>query len=175
MGNVALCINGTLHWHANDNALKIRKHAARLHDKSSCIHHFTSKLHCSCHIQDVGSSIVWGFEDEMSDRQARAIMQHIGGNVAHVHLEPGARVSYGPYREVSRSFIQMLRRFPAVAVVEKASIDEAYLLCLPQPGSREPFLMEQAVQLAESIKQTGAAEDSKSPHPPWARGGMSDG
>ena len=82
-------------------------------------------------------------------------MQRIGGNVAHVHLEPGARVSYGPYRDVSRTFVQLMRSFPSVAVVEKASIDEAYLLCLPLPGCKEPVSIEQAVRLAEAIKHTG--------------------
>ena len=84
--------------------------------------------------------------------QARAIMQRIGGNVTHVHLEPGARVSYRPYRDVSRTFFMMLRRFPQVSVVEKASIDEAFLLLAPPPGSSLPFPMDQAVRLAETIK-----------------------
>lgn len=88
-------------------------------------------------------------------QQARAIMQRIGGNVAHVHLEPGARVSYGPYRDVSRTFVSLLRSFPAVSVVEKASIDEAYLLCMPGPGSSSPLPMDQAVRMAQAIKKSG--------------------
>lgn len=87
--------------------------------------------------------------------QARAIMQRIGGNVAHVHLEPGARVSYGPYREVSRTFVSLLRSFPAVSAIEKASIDEAYLLCMPVAGSSSVLPMEQAVRVAQAIKQAG--------------------
>ncbi|KAK9863912.1 hypothetical protein WJX84_000340 [Apatococcus fuscideae] len=99
-----------------------------------------------------------GVKKHMAPKEARAIVQRIGGNVAHVHLEPGARVSYGPYRDVSRTFMALLRRFPSVAVVEKASIDEAYLLCMPDPGSCAPLSMEQAVRLANSIKQTADKE-----------------
>jgi hypothetical protein len=30
--------------------------------------------------------------------QARRLLRNVGGSVAHVHLAPGGRVSYQPYR-----------------------------------------------------------------------------
>ncbi|KAK9831624.1 hypothetical protein WJX74_003145 [Apatococcus lobatus] len=95
-----------------------------------------------------------GVKKHMAPKEARALMQRIGGNVVHVHLEPGARVSYGPYRDVSRTFVSLLRSFPAVSVIEKASIDEAYLLCMPAPDSSTPLPMEQAVRVAQAIKKS---------------------
>jgi len=80
--------------------------------------------------------------------------------VIHVFCEEGARVSYRPYRwggppcamptrpalgvvcphtpcprgpcrEASGALMRLLKRFMNARVVEKASIDEAYVLCAP--------------------------------------------
>lgn len=49
---------------------------------------------------------------------------------------PNARGScnYRPYREASAALLRLLRRFVAAAAVEKASIDEAFVLCAAPPG-----------------------------------------
>jgi nucleotidyltransferase/DNA polymerase involved in DNA repair len=63
--------------------------------------------------------------------QARALLTPVGGRVVHAYCEEGARVSYRPYREASGALMRLLRRFVNARVVEKASIDEAYVLCTP--------------------------------------------
>lgn len=42
--------------------------------------------------------------------QARRLLQAAGGVILPVHMEPGQRVSYGPYRAVSRAMIKLLKR-----------------------------------------------------------------
>ena len=76
----------------------------------------------------------------------------------HVHMEAGGRVSYKPYRDVSKVLISRLRQFAGVGVIEKASIDEAYILFKLESG--QPLhgamaTMQQAAQLAETIRQAG--------------------
>lgn len=76
----------------------------------------------------------------------------------HVHMEAGGRVSYKPYRDVSKVLISRLRQFAGVGVIEKASIDEAYILFKlesGQPLHRAMAAMQQAAQLAGTIRQAG--------------------
>ncbi len=63
--------------------------------------------------------------------QARALLARCGGALHHVHCTEDGRVSYRPYRETSQALMRLLRRFVNAAVVERASIDEAYVLCKP--------------------------------------------
>lgn len=89
----------------------------------------------------------------------------MGGVVHHVHMAAGGRVSYGPYRDVSKQLVARLRRFAGVGVIEKASIDEAYIQCMSEAQCSElaPMtVMQQAAQLAESIRRTGAHQDLSS-------------
>jgi len=81
--------------------------------------------------------------------------------VHHVHMEAGGRVSYKPYRDVSKVLISRLRQFAGVGVIEKASIDEAYILFKLEPGQQGQQVhgamaaMQQAAQLAGTIRQAG--------------------
>lgn len=73
-------------------------------------------------------------------------------------MAAGGRVSYGPYRDVSKQLIARLRKFAGVGIVEKASIDEAYIQCMTktQHADLEPMTaMQQAAQLAETIRHVG--------------------
>ncbi|EFN58875.1 hypothetical protein CHLNCDRAFT_140768 [Chlorella variabilis] len=76
-----------------------------------------------------------GVTKHMAPAEARRLLKAVGGTVVHVHLAPGGRVSYQPYRELSARMMRLLRALPWAAVVEKASIDEAYLLLQPGPGA----------------------------------------
>ena len=91
--------------------------------------------------------------------QARVLLSKVGGIVHHVHMEAGGRVSYKPYRDVSKALISRLRQFAGVGIIEKASIDEAYILFRLQP-EQQAFgtmtVMQQAAQLARTIRQAGA-------------------
>lgn len=69
-----------------------------------------------------------GFTQHLQLNRARCLQ------VVHVHTEAGARVSYKPYREVSASLFRLLQSFSGLATIEKASIDEAYILLSPAPG-----------------------------------------
>ena len=74
-------------------------------------------------------------------------------------MEAGGRVSYKPYRDVSKVFISRLRQFAGVGIIEKASIDEAYILYKLEPqnhGHGTLTVMQQAAQLAQTIRQAGA-------------------
>lgn len=86
------------------------------------------------------------------------MLSKVAGIVHHVHMEAGGRVSYKPYRDVSKLFIQRLRQFAGVGVIEKASIDEAYILYNTEPQHDQHGMtsMQQAAQLAESIRHAGA-------------------
>lgn len=67
-------------------------------------------------------------------------------------------MSYKPYRDVSKVLISRLRQFAGVGVIEKASIDEAYILFKlesGQPLHRAMAAMQQAAQLAGTIRQAG--------------------
>ncbi|PNH03652.1 DNA polymerase IV [Tetrabaena socialis] len=65
---------------------------------------------------------------------ARRLLAAVGGRVVHVYCEDGTRPSYKPYREASAALMRLLRSLlPAGAVLEKASIDEAYILVPPPP------------------------------------------
>lgn len=59
------------------------------------------------------------------------LLKRVGGHVTHVHVEEGYRISYKPYREMSERLMALLETFTLAAVVEKASIDEAFVLCHP--------------------------------------------
>lgn len=93
--------------------------------------------------------------------QARTLLSKVGGIVHHVHMEAGGRVSYKPYRDVSKVLISRLRQFAGVGVIEKASIDEAYILFKLEPGQQGQQVhgamaaMQQAAQLAGTIRQAG--------------------
>jgi nucleotidyltransferase/DNA polymerase involved in DNA repair len=69
-----------------------------------------------------------GVAKHQSSHTARRLLAKVGGLNVHVHCEPGGRVSYRPYQQASNRFFKFLRALPWVAVVEKASIDEAFLL-----------------------------------------------
>jgi nucleotidyltransferase/DNA polymerase involved in DNA repair len=64
--------------------------------------------------------------------EARKLLHAVGGKVVHVHVEDGHRISYRPYREASARFHRLLGSVAAeedsTLVVEKASIDEAFIL-----------------------------------------------
>lgn len=90
--------------------------------------------------------------------QARTLLQPVGGVVHHVHMAAGGRVSYGPYRDVSKQLIARLRKFVGVGIIEKASIDEAYIQCMMEAQHSDPApmnAMQQAAQIAETIRRTG--------------------
>lgn len=89
--------------------------------------------------------------------QARTLLSRVGGIVHHVHMEAGGRVSYKPYRDVSKVFIQRLRRFAGVGVIEKASIDEAYIQYAAEPQHQPHGMttMQQAEHLAQNIRHAG--------------------
>lgn len=90
--------------------------------------------------------------------QARMLLSKVGGIVHHVHMEAGGRVSYKPYRDVSKVFISRLRQFAGVGVIEKASIDEAYISYKLEPhavGHSTMPVMQQAEQLAQTIRLAG--------------------
>lgn len=74
-------------------------------------------------------------------------------------MEAGGRVSYKPYRDVSKVFIQRLRRFAGVGVIEKASIDEAYIQYAAEPQHQPHGMtnMQQAEHLAQNIRHAGLA------------------
>ena len=89
----------------------------------------------------------------------------MGGVVHHVHMAAGGRVSYGPYRDVSKQLVARLRRFAGVGVIEKASIDEAYIQRMSEAQYSDPApmtVMQQAAQLAETIRRTGTHKDLSS-------------
>ena len=71
--------------------------------------------------------------------QARKLLREVGGKVAHVFVEEGYRISYRPYREMSALFHKLLRAMVDVqawqGVIEKASIDEAFILLPSQHGT----------------------------------------
>ncbi|KAL4440655.1 hypothetical protein ABPG77_000364 [Micractinium sp. CCAP 211/92] len=69
-----------------------------------------------------------GVVKHMPPAEARRLLAAVGGRVVHVHLAEGGRVSYQPYRELSARLLRLLRAQPWAAVVEKASIDEAFVL-----------------------------------------------
>ena len=43
--------------------------------------------------------------------QARKLLQPVGGCLVQVHMEPGGRVSYSPYRAAGKALIQLLKRW----------------------------------------------------------------
>lgn len=88
--------------------------------------------------------------------QARSLLSKVGGIVHHVHMEAGGRVSYKPYRDVSKVFMQRLRQFAGVGIIEKASIDEAYIQYAAEPQQQHGMTnMQQAEQLAQNIRHAG--------------------
>lgn len=88
--------------------------------------------------------------------QARSLLSKVGGIVHHVHMEAGGRVSYKPYRDVSKVFIQRLRQFGGVGIIEKASIDEAYIQYAGKLEHQHSMTsMQQAEQLAQNIRHAG--------------------
>ncbi|WIA21172.1 hypothetical protein OEZ85_005479 [Tetradesmus obliquus] len=86
-----------------------------------------------------------GVKKHMPPAQARVLLSAAGGLLVHVFTEPDGRVSYRPYREASAALMRLLSSGlpPAaascVAVVEKASIDEAYLLVAGGQGAGQQF------------------------------------
>lgn len=70
-----------------------------------------------------------GVKKHMPPNKARAILKAVDGVVAYVHVEEGGRISYQPYREASATFFEMLNNLELASVVEKGSIDEAFILC----------------------------------------------
>lgn len=72
-------------------------------------------------------------------------------------MEAGGRVSYKPYRDVSKVFIQRLRQFAGVGVIEKASIDEAYIQYAAELQHEPQGMtnMQQAEHLAQNIRHAG--------------------
>ena len=72
-------------------------------------------------------------------------------------MEAGGRVSYKPYRDASKVLIHRLQQFAGVGIIEKASIDEAYILYRVQPQHQQHGMtdMQQATQLANNIRHAG--------------------
>jgi nucleotidyltransferase/DNA polymerase involved in DNA repair len=70
-----------------------------------------------------------GVRKHMPPDQARALLKKVNGVLAYVHVEEGGRISYKPYREASAKFFAMLNNLEPASVVEKGSIDEAFILC----------------------------------------------
>ncbi|KAL3138106.1 hypothetical protein ABBQ38_005336 [Trebouxia sp. C0009 RCD-2024] len=95
-----------------------------------------------------------GVKKHMAPKEARSLLSKVGGIVHHVHMEAGGRVSYKPYRDVSKVFIHRLRQFAGVGVIEKASIDEAYILYVADPQHQQHGLtnIQQATNLAQNIR-----------------------
>lgn len=75
--------------------------------------------------------------------EARRLLREVGGKVAHVFVEEGYRISYRPYREMSALFHKLLRAQDEITawqgVIEKASIDEAFILLPSQHGAESPM------------------------------------
>jgi nucleotidyltransferase/DNA polymerase involved in DNA repair len=82
-----------------------------------------------------------GVTKHCSPDRARALLKAAGGLVAYVNVEDGGRISYKPYREASAEFFALLERMDLASVVEKGSIDEAYILCRIETtrGESSPF------------------------------------
>ena len=76
-----------------------------------------------------------GVQKHCTPDAARKALALVGGKVVHVHTEEGYRVSYGPYRDASSRLMRVLEGLPCAAVVERASIDEAFILYRPPPHS----------------------------------------
>ena len=87
--------------------------------------------------------------------QARAILKGVAGCLVHVHTEAGGRISYEPYRQAGKEVLRLLQRFPWASVVEKGSIDEAYLLFTGGPGQTSGLSSAAAAHLAESVRHQG--------------------
>ena len=62
--------------------------------------------------------------------KARELLKSVGGQVVHVFLAEGNRVSYQPYRNTSKAFLRVIESFKSThgITVEKASIDEVFVL-----------------------------------------------
>ncbi|KAG1669570.1 hypothetical protein FOA52_006343 [Chlamydomonas sp. UWO 241] len=91
-----------------------------------------------------------GVRKHMTPAQARTVLARVGGSLVHVFCEDGHRVSYRPYREMSQALMRLMKSFPASAVVQKASIDEAYISMVQQPDSSASVAT--GVRLAEEIR-----------------------
>lgn len=70
-----------------------------------------------------------GVTKHMPPDKARALLNSVNGVVAYVHVEQGGRVSYRPYRDASAKFFALLNTLELASIVEKGSIDEAFILC----------------------------------------------
>ena len=95
-------------------------------------------------------------------------------------MESGGRVSYKPYRDASKVLIHRLRQFAGVGVIEKASIDEAYILYKVQPQHQQHGVtnMQQATQLANNIRHAGIIINKPGPalcQHNYSNGNMSTG
>lgn len=99
-----------------------------------------------------------GVVKHMSPAEARALLRSVGGCLVHVHTEAGGRISYEPYRQAGRQLLRLLQGLAWASVVEKGSIDEAYLLYTGGPGQSDNLTATTASQLGESIRQTVLAQ-----------------
>ncbi|MEW5316206.1 MAG: hypothetical protein WDW38_007588 [Sanguina aurantia] len=98
-----------------------------------------------------------GVTKHMPPAQARRLLSKVGGEVVHVFSEAGMRISYRPYREMSAALMRLLKSLPSCAVVEKASIDEAFILCEVQlADSAHP--LQQGARLAEDVRAAARSE-----------------
>ncbi|PSC72656.1 protease 2 isoform A [Micractinium conductrix] len=95
--------------------------------------------------------------------EARRLLAPLGGRVVHVFTADGGRVSYQPYREASARLLRLLRALPWAAVVEKASIDEAFVLLQGQTGTEAAAAASAAAELGE-----GDGDDADGEEPGWA-------
>ncbi|KAK9798496.1 hypothetical protein WJX73_001735 [Symbiochloris irregularis] len=93
-----------------------------------------------------------GVKKHMSPAQAREVLKRVGGCLVHVHTVEGGRISYEPYRQAGREVLQLLQRNAWASVVEKGSIDEAYLLFTGGPALRVDLSPEAARQMAQSLR-----------------------
>ena len=76
--------------------------------------------------------------------QARRLLQPVGGCLVQVHMEAGARVSYGPYRAAGKALINLLKRCAGapsrLQLCEPAPQTEklpSAMSCMPCRGARE--------------------------------------
>ncbi len=100
-----------------------------------------------------------GVTKHMPAHDAAALLRAVGGRMVHVHTTATSRLSYKPYRVASDALMTLLRALPGASVVEKASIDEAFLLpALTDAADADDGGLRAAVALAAAARAAAAAQ-----------------
>jgi nucleotidyltransferase/DNA polymerase involved in DNA repair len=101
-----------------------------------------------------------GVTKHMAAHEAAALLRAVGGRLVHVHTTATSRVSYKPYRQASEALMALLRALPGAAVVERASIDEAFLLPAAAAAAAEDDDggLRAAVALASAARAAAASQ-----------------